>query len=248
MAKNTLSQTLNDLREAFVGLPGENLVALVRYGELSRLAPIQILIVLKQVDLEKLRQIQEAYHTVKTNHPISPMVATLEEIDSSTDVFPVTFLEMKQSYEVLLGEDVLADLDVANEHLRLRCEQELKNLLLRMQTAFLRQRDPIQRAEACGRFWNAFMRSLGASLMLTGHSWPDDQLKTIQIAADEMSVDGDALQDARKIALGNRRDSPDELEQAWMVMIQNAAIAARFVDQLPVHCLAVEILDSEGDN
>jgi len=155
---------------------------------------------------------------------------------------------MKRDYQVLLGKDVLADLEVANEHLRLRCEQELKNLLMRMQTAFLRQTDSRQFAESFRRFWNSFIRSLGASLLLTGKSWPEDHEKTIQAATAEMGLDQLSLSRAQMVATGKLDPEPDALEQIWMATIENVTTVARFVDQLPVHCLAIEILESEDDD
>ena len=47
---------------------------------------------------------------------------------------------MQQDYEILHGDDVVKDLEVGRDHLRIRCEQEIKNLMLKLRSMYLRSR------------------------------------------------------------------------------------------------------------
>ena len=47
---------------------------------------------------------------------------------------------MQQDYEILHGDDLVKDLEVGRNHLRIRCEQEIKNLMLKLRSMYLRSR------------------------------------------------------------------------------------------------------------
>ena len=244
-----LPQHLLHLKKAFASPDNDDIVSLIAYGsalyanENRSLNPVQLLIVLKEVEFKSMRRLRNVYASLDSQIQISPMLATVEELMTSTDVFPITFLEMKRSYQVLSGEDVLKDLDISEEYLRLRCEQELKNLLLRMQTAFFKQSDFNQVNPSFRTFWKSFIRSLGASLILVGEAWPENTDETLKIAAAEFQLNETTLSRTQMVADGKLVPEPEVLEQVWLASIDNIAIAARFVDQLPVHCTTVEILD-----
>jgi len=68
---------------------------------------------------------------------VVPLIMTYEELLLSADVFPVKFLEIKGSYAILTGEDLLAELDIPTENIRLHCEQELRNFSLRVRNDFI---------------------------------------------------------------------------------------------------------------
>jgi hypothetical protein len=67
----------------------------------------------------------------------TPFFLTERYIASSLDTYPVEFLDMKSNYRVLHGKDVLADLVIDKEHLRLQCERELKSISLHVRRAYV---------------------------------------------------------------------------------------------------------------
>ncbi|MEW5894702.1 MAG: hypothetical protein AB1650_02925 [Candidatus Omnitrophota bacterium] len=67
----------------------------------------------------------------------APLILTEDHIRSSSDVFPIEFLEMKQHHVLLYGKDILKDLVVEEEHIRLFCEQQIKGKLIRIRQAYL---------------------------------------------------------------------------------------------------------------
>jgi hypothetical protein len=68
---------------------------------------------------------------------VAPLFLTREYIARSQDVFPVEFLDMRETGVLLYGEDFLAGLELRPAWLRLECEQRLKSNLLRTRQAFL---------------------------------------------------------------------------------------------------------------
>jgi hypothetical protein len=60
------------------------------------------------------------------------MITTPDEVRAAADVFPVRFLAIQREHEVLLGRSPLDGISIRRDHLRLRVEQELRNLSLRL--------------------------------------------------------------------------------------------------------------------
>jgi hypothetical protein len=67
----------------------------------------------------------------------APLLFTEERIRNSVDVFPLEFVDIKQSHRVLAGSDPFVDLEVGLENLRLELEHELKGKLLKLRSSYV---------------------------------------------------------------------------------------------------------------
>ena len=85
-------------------------------------------------DLEKSLKI---IHAGKKNKITAPLFLTKEYIDSSLDIFPIEFLDMKENHVLLFGEDILSQLKIKGEYIRLFCEQQIKGKLIRIRQSYL---------------------------------------------------------------------------------------------------------------
>lgn len=118
-----------------VALGGE-LQSVVLYGSAAAgdfvpgASDYDVLIIASRLDVETLR---------KLSHPIlqwtgfgnpAPQCFTLQELLASADAFPIEFLDLQQSRKVIFGNDPFNSLVIAQEHLRLQLERELKGKLL----------------------------------------------------------------------------------------------------------------------
>lgn len=143
---NILDQKYINLLEAFTEKTKsqleDNLIAVILYGSLARgehikkHSDINLLIVLKTVTLEELQKIA----LIKRNrkfHSISPLVFSEDYLTSSTDTFPIEFLDMKDCYTVLFGKDCLKGLEIGLGNLRRQCEWELKSKLIQLRQVYI---------------------------------------------------------------------------------------------------------------
>jgi hypothetical protein len=99
---------------------------------------LNLLIVLKD---NSLTNIEKSANLVN-NHKFSnfaPLFFSRDYIRSSTDVFPIEFLDMKENYLLLAGEDVLKDVAIDLKNLRFQCEHELKAKLIHLRQLFLKR-------------------------------------------------------------------------------------------------------------
>jgi len=95
----------------------------------------------------------------KAGHP-GPLLFTPEQLNSSADAFAIELLDIRQSRRILWGEDLLAEIRVEHEHLRLQVERELTGKLLALRGAYIAASG---RPEAVGE---VMLRSLSTFLVL----------------------------------------------------------------------------------
>ncbi|MHA2298458.1 MAG: nucleotidyltransferase domain-containing protein [Candidatus Hodarchaeales archaeon] len=136
---------VNDFCKNLHNLAGNEIKSISLYGSAVRedyhpgISDINIFIVLKEKSVIILDNILDTVSRAR-RHGITPFFITEMNLRSSVDVFPIKFLAIQDSYQLLWGQDLLGELEITREHLRLRCEQEIKNLQLRMVQYFFRER------------------------------------------------------------------------------------------------------------
>jgi len=94
-------------------------------------------VVLSEQGIQSLKSALSLISKWKKRKVSTPLFLTRQYILSALDSFPIEFLTMKQHYQVIYGEDVLSDLEIKNEHLRLQCERELRSKLLYLRENYL---------------------------------------------------------------------------------------------------------------
>lgn len=72
----------------------------------------------------------------RAGHPL-PLVFTPGGFTASADAFPIELLDIQQSRRILWGPDLLAQMRVHSEHLRLQVERELTGKLLSLRGRYL---------------------------------------------------------------------------------------------------------------
>ena len=141
-----LSADIQSLASSLTESLSENLVSVVLYGGMVKndfikeTDRVKMMIVLKEVTISCLDKISEALISTKRARQIQLLTLTTSDLNTSTDVFPIKFLDMQQDYEVLSGDDVVKELEVGRDNLRFRCEQEIKNLMLRLRAMYMQSR------------------------------------------------------------------------------------------------------------
>ena len=122
---------------------GSNMLSIVLYGGIVKnksvkdTDPVNVMVVVREISTKILDQVARPYMMSRRTAQIQLLTLSKKDLFSSTDVFPIKFLDMQQDYRILRGEDFVADLVITRDHLRLRCEQEMKNLMLRLRQAYL---------------------------------------------------------------------------------------------------------------
>jgi predicted nucleotidyltransferase len=235
-----VEKTLNLLTAELKSAYGENLVALFLYGSAAsgdfhqKFSDLNILCVLRDMSAELLKKAEKTitWFVKKGNPP--PLFFTLNEIESSNDVFPIEFLDMQASHRVLFGPDVLKDLHVERENHRLELEHELRSKFIGLRQSFLSvSHDP----KAVG---NLILRSLSAvitlfrhTLMLMGDIVPVQKRDIIRRFCTRSGLDESFFLSLLKLREEGQELTPDEAVPAFQRYSEEIAKMITLVDQLP---------------
>jgi len=229
---NVILQTLDQLREKLTTALNSRLSSLVLFGDFVRpqafvpgQSKIELLMVLESVSTAVLDLAVEPIEWAKGRIPLSVMTLTKDDLRGSCDVFPIRFVDMREHHRLLAGRDVLADLVIADDHLRLRCEQELKNLMIRMRRTYLQgSRDPRALSAAMANSIGLVLRLLSMALTLKIGMAPDEPDGILSATEEEFGFSTDAL---RTVWANRTADAglSEELFDAYMACVQDAAAA-----------------------
>jgi predicted nucleotidyltransferase len=134
-----LADLVDRLRKAF----GERLVSVVLYGSAAtgdwteNNSDLNVLCVLHKISPEELGLGEPILRWWREAGNPAPLLLTAEEVQTSTDCFPMEFHDMQQHRRILHGTDVIEGLLVDNKFYRAQVEQELraKHLRLRQRAA-----------------------------------------------------------------------------------------------------------------
>ena len=233
--RDALERFRGDLEAAL----GERLVAVVLYGGIAKgeYAPltsdVNAMVVLRDATTATLDRMVAPVQEGMRDCRLAVMVLTEEDLRRSTDVFPVKFLDMQRHHRVLCGRDVLADLDIAEAHLRLRCEQEIKNLLLRLRQFYVQRQHRPELVEATlGRAVSSFLIDLSVVLLLKTGQVPTGKEAIAEAAARELGLDGRVLYEVLALKGGTRQPNADELKRLYDEFMRSVEQAAEIVDGL----------------
>jgi hypothetical protein len=119
-----------------------------------------------------------------------PLVFTPKQLMDSADAFPIELLDIQQSRRVLWGADLLADLRVQPEHLRLQVERELTGKLLALRGRYLLsggKGDAVR--QLMSRSLSTFLVLFRAALRLYESEVPARKLDALRALAKHIDFD-----------------------------------------------------------
>lgn len=134
---------LNDFVASLQKACKDNLLSIVLYGSgssgefVDSRSNLNVLVVLKDSAWENLKKSSALINRWKFRL-IKPLFFTIDEIINANDCFPIEFLDMKENYRVLFGQDLLKDISIDTRNLRFQCEQELREKLIALRHFYLR--------------------------------------------------------------------------------------------------------------
>lgn len=209
-----VADALESLRGNLIATAGDKLAGLVVYGSVARgrfragQSDVNLLVLLRDTSRRTLEAIAPALKTAWRAVRVEPLILGVGEIGRMADVFPVKVLEMQSHHVVLFGDDPLTGLEIKREHLRLRVEQELRNLLLRLRRRYLSVvGDDFAMSAALSGAARSLAVDLATLMQLAGKPLPDSSHSDdiLAAAAEAFDLDGAAL--GRMAAL-RREETP----------------------------------------
>ena len=234
-----ISAALDGLKRDLLAAAGENLKGLILYGGLARgryrpgKSDVNVVVLLRDATPAALRVIAPALKKAWRAAAVEPLVLSTEEAVHATRVFPTKFLDIKSHHVVLLGEDPFAGIEISREHVRLRIEQELRNLLMRLRRRFLATvDDQTLLARAVTDVVRPFAIEMAALWQLMGKPIPDDDRSAMifETVAAEFGLNREVLTEL--VALRHDSRTPDNIVDLCGSLLEMLARMVTVVDQM----------------
>lgn len=125
---------------------GERLKSIVLYGPAAHgdayreIEQLNLMLVLADLEPQTLRLLGDPVHFWLKRAQPWPRLFTMELIRDSLDVFPIEFLDITRHHRVVFGPDPLAEFVPNPAHLRIQCERELREKLMRLREGYVESR------------------------------------------------------------------------------------------------------------
>src|SRR5436190_19596429 len=155
-------ELVNQFVERMRAAADTNLASVILYGSAAQgefhpeYSDLNLLCIIRDASFASLFRIASVvdWWRGKKHHP--PLVLTAAELKSTADVFSIEFVDMKQRYRVLWGDDVLSTLEIPMHLHRSQLEYELREKLF-----LLRQHLMLTRGNE-KQLWEVMLHSLSS--------------------------------------------------------------------------------------
>ena len=214
---------------------GQNLQSVVLYGSAATgefqadFSNLNLLCILRETSFPRLSAIApvaEWWHRQK--HP-APLIMTQEELEHSTDVFSIEFLDMQHHHRVLFGDEVLGPLQIPMHQHRSQLEYELREKLI-----LLRQR-LLEAGDNDRALWQLLLGSVSAfatlfrhALLALGDVAPHSKREAIQILAARIPFEPSAflqLLDIRDHKADRKQFDAKDVFARYLAAVQHVTAA-----------------------
>ena len=191
---------INDFVERLRAAAGANLESVVLFGSAvagdfhPEFSNVNLFCVIRDSSFGALQALAPAVKWWDGQKQPPPLFMTRNEMERSTDVFTIEFIDMQQHYRVLFGEDVVKALSIpANLH-RVQVEYELREKL-----ALLRQHLLLASGND-SRLWELLLRSVSSfatlfrhALIMFGHHAPVGKREAVQALSIQIGFDASGI-------------------------------------------------------
>lgn len=236
---NRPEEIFAELKQDYTALFGDDLVAIILYGSGARgeyvpkKSDINLLIVLSDKGIERLGDATDAVAKWRKRNVRVPLVMTRGYIQSSLDAFPLEFFNIKSAYQVIQGEDILKDVVIQKEDLRLQCERELKAKLLLLRESFLEANNKSHLLrELVAQSLSAFISIFKALLYLKGDEVPEKNEAVLSATVQSFGLDREIFQTLWYIKRGEKKSDRGALKEIVQKYISEIRGLSTQVDQM----------------
>lgn len=199
---------------------GHELEAVALYGSAARgeyiagKSNLNFLVVLAASAIHSMRQAVPLVEKWRRYKVAVPTVITRRYMQESLDTFPIEFLNLQRHHRTLYGPELLRDLEIPRDHLRLQVERELKSKLLHLREHLLDSgyaREELRRV--FGLTLAPLMNLFNALLFLKNEPLPDKQRAVFDRITQLAELDPACFAEVFRAVEGEARLYRDEFWQ-----------------------------------
>ncbi|MBW1803318.1 MAG: hypothetical protein JRJ85_21635 [Deltaproteobacteria bacterium] len=233
--KEIFQELTEDYKDCF----GDELVSIILYGSAvgedyrPGKSDINVMIVLTDAGIEDLDRAHKVVSKWQKRRVAIPLFLTEAYIATSTDVFPIEYLNFQRNHVLVHGKDVLNDLTFNPEHVRLQCEREIKGKLLLLREAFLETSGkgrPLR--DVISHSIGAFMAIFRAMLFLKEVTPPGENRDLIRAAGEACGLETQVFERLLDVKEQRIKINEAELRSLYKDYLSTVRHLSRFVDEM----------------
>ena len=232
------ARLLNDFTEMMKGLYGDKLISLNIFGEEAHTEALTVgqtkfLAILDELGLNELKKYSSVQAKWAKKGIPAPLMLTPDDLKTSTDVFSIEFLEMKESYRLLHGKDLLAGLEIGLENLRRECEEQVKGKLLHLRQGYVGScADKAALSMLIASSVLPFTDAMRNLLRLMGRPVPKRRHEVIAGFCSAAGLKEAPFNEALGLLKKGGRPGLDELDKLFDVYLKEVSALAEMVDKM----------------
>ncbi len=219
-----------DLKKMVQGLQealGPKLRSVVLYGSAARsefhekTSDLNLIAVLEDLEPATLQALTAVVGRWRGRGHHAPRLFTSRLIAESADVFPIEFLDIGATRVVLHGQDPFAGLEVRVHNLRLQCERELREKMMRLREGYVECHDrPRDLERLMTDSYTSFVALFRGCLRLLGGEIPARSGEVVTLFCQRAGLDRVPFEE---VAALKRGETPNA---------DRKAVFARYYEQL----------------
>jgi len=221
---------------------GDNLKSVILYGSAvgndhtKKYSDFNIFCILSDPSPIQLAKSTKAIKKwVKKGNP-PPHFFDPSHIETSLDVFPLEFMDIRDRHEVLVGDDPLRGITIDAKNLRHQCESELKGKLLHLRAFYALNSNNQKRVmDMTIRTFSTFLAAFKGIIRLTGKTPSNNSKETIEGLAKIIDINPQVFMDIINIRTGEdvlpRGDDAIEMFERYLTEITTVT---NYVDKMNV--------------
>jgi hypothetical protein len=194
---NNMNHELTAFIDDLKSTHGTNLASVILYGSAAAgdspgtSSDYNLLIALEKIGPEDLRNAHACIREWRRmGHPV-PVYFTVSELKNAADVFPIEFHQMSTARKVLFGPDLLADIVINNDLLRLQAEYELRSKLIQLRRQYIPASTTVDGIKGLmADSFPSFAALFRAALIIHGVQPPLRKREIIAMTALQLKIDG----------------------------------------------------------
>lgn len=235
LLEQKLEDLVNRLQQAF----GPQLVSAVLYGSAAagdyheKASDLNVLCVLREITAHELVQSEPVFRWWREQGNPPPLLLSEEEVRSSTDSFPMEFHDIQEHRRVLVGEDVIAPLEIDRSFYRAQVEHELRSKQIRLrQKAAEVLSDSDRLLHLMTDSVSTFCVLARHALILSGHEPRWKKSEIVKALEDVLVLALPAFNEILAIRAQSRQKPKPDGGALFSRYLREVEALVRFVDQL----------------
>jgi len=195
--KDAIKKYVSAIKQKF----GDDVLSIIIYGSAVKdnyfpgASDLNLMVVFPEFTSEKLKAISPIAKGFRGRNRIESFVTGLNDIETSTDVFPIRYLDIKKHHRVLVGKPIFDKIEIDSSNLRFDLERQVRNISLRLRQMYMHSNYTAGelRTMVVSNF-SGFSRHLATLLYLMGVETPVKKEDIIRKAGEHLDLDVSVLE------------------------------------------------------